>query len=105
MPRAIRQQWSPLNVPLMWAAAGGDANHPVLEWLENATRRVQEPMEFHGNQTTADAAVREGWIVLRWGVISQEQLTDWMVRQGQEFPSGTTSRPGPRSSSWRRRHA
>ena len=47
VPRAIRQQWSPLNVPLMWAAAGGDANHPVLEWLENAARRVHEPMEFH----------------------------------------------------------
>ena len=88
VPRAIRQQrWSPLNVPLMWAAAGGDANHPVLEWLENAARRVQEPMEFHGNQTTAEAAVREGWIALRsvlttWGVTSQEQLTEWMVRQG-----------------------
>ena len=71
----------------MWAAAGGDANHPVLEWLENAARWVQEPMEFHGGQTTADSAVREGWTVLgsvlrTWGVTSQEQLTDWMVRQG-----------------------
>ena len=88
MPRVTRQQrWSPLNVPLMRATAGRDANHPVLEWLENAARRVREPMEFHGGQTTADAAVREGWTVLRlvlrtWGVTSQEQLTDWMVRQG-----------------------
>ena len=38
-------------------------------------------------QTTVEAAVREGWNVLRavmrtWGVTPREQLTDWMVRQG-----------------------
>ena len=49
VPRAIRQQrWSPLNLPLMWAAAGEEASHPLLEWLENAARRVQELLEFHG---------------------------------------------------------
>ena len=32
IPRAIRQQrWSSINVPLMWAAAGGDETTPVLK--------------------------------------------------------------------------
>ena len=28
-----RQRWSPLNVPLMWEAAGQNLSSPVLDWL------------------------------------------------------------------------
>ena len=49
--------------------------------------RSRRRLDFHGGQTTADAAVREGWTVLRSvlgtrAVTSQEHLTDWIVRQG-----------------------
>ena len=34
IPRAIRQQrWSPLNVPLIWSAAGSVGTTPLLEWM------------------------------------------------------------------------
>ena len=34
VPRVIRQQrWSPLNVPLLWSAAGVEETSPVLDWL------------------------------------------------------------------------
>ena len=34
IPRALRRQrWSVLNVPLMWAAAAGDDQSAVLQWL------------------------------------------------------------------------
>ena len=34
IPRTVREQrWSPLNIPLMWAAAGQDPSIPVFEWL------------------------------------------------------------------------
>ena len=34
IPRIVREQrWSPLNVLLMWAAAGQDPSTPVLAWL------------------------------------------------------------------------
>ena len=55
-------------------------------------------------QTTVEAAVREEWNVLRavtrtWGVTSQEQLTDWMVRQGLPRVSNHVAARAPRSSS------
>ena len=87
VPKAIRQQrWSQLNVLLTWAAAGDEAQHPVLNWLAGAARRVQEPLECHGGQTTATEAVREGWnvpraVVRTWQITSQQQLTELMVRQ------------------------
>ena len=41
LPRAIRQQrWSPLNVPLMWAAASGSDTTPVLQWLMQMGSRI-----------------------------------------------------------------
>ena len=34
IPREIRrQQWSFLNIPLMWAAATGDRSNVVLQWF------------------------------------------------------------------------
>ena len=40
LPGAIRrQQWSAVYVPLMWAAASGDRECPLLQWLSNAASR------------------------------------------------------------------
>ena len=42
VPRMIlRQTWSALNVPLMWAASSGDAECPVLLWLAHAGEQVE----------------------------------------------------------------
>ena len=48
---------------------------------------MQERVELYRGQTSVEAAVTEGWTVLRAvmrteRVTSQEQLTDWMVRHG-----------------------
>ena len=58
VPRAVRQQrWSPLNVPLMWAAASRSDTTPVLQWLSQAGSRIVEPIEFHESHiSAADAA-------------------------------------------------
>ena len=38
IPREIRrQQWSFLNIPLMWAASSGDRSCAVLQWLARAS--------------------------------------------------------------------
>ena len=84
LPRAIRQQrWSPLNVPLMWAAAGHELSTPVLDWLITEAHSVRE-----GSQE-ASAAVRHGWVALRevmraWGIEDADGLSRWLGSQG--FP-------------------
>ena len=90
LPRALRQQrWSPLNVPLIWAAAGNESSTPVLEWLVEAAEQVPEPVEFHGGQAVPSVCAREGWAALRgalrsWGVADREDLSHWLGTQG--FP-------------------
>ena len=97
LPRVLRQQrWSPLNVPLMWAAAGQRATIPVLDWLIKASHRVTDPVEFHGGSEVANAAVRIGWNALRetmrsWGITDSEGLSNWLTVRG--FPR---SPPGSR---------
>ena len=108
LPRALSQQrWSPFNVPLMWAAAGNDPSHPVLDWL--VEHRVREPVEFHRGHTTTAEAARERWQALRtamrsWGIRSHHDLSAWFGGQG--FPRvspATTSLPGHKNSCWAKR--
>ena len=89
VPRQIlRQTWSALNVPLMWAASSGDEECPVLLWLARAGEQVK-------SLTACDAtwngreAVLAGWGALAramraWRVHSLEDLSEWIHRQG--FP-------------------
>ena len=43
LTRAVRQQrWSPLNVPIMWAAAGSSESTPVVDWLAQSS--TSEPI-------------------------------------------------------------
>ena len=98
IPRAIRQQrWSPLNVPLMWAAAGGDDTNPVLDWLVERLRSCDRVVHYGGSME-ASVAVRTGWLALRgamrsWEVHSREELPIWLRRQGFPGPA-----PGNRIS-------
>ena len=88
LPRALRQQrWSPVNVPLIWAAAGDDDTNPVLEWLGARALTIQEAVPFHGGQTEPSQALRLGWVALRevfrnWGVRTREDLTNWLGTHG-----------------------
>ena len=45
LPRQLRyQRWSPLNVPVMWAAAGVQDSNPVCVWLVTACGNSPEPI-------------------------------------------------------------
>ncbi len=77
IPRRVQsQKWSPVNLPLFWAAASQQATHPVVEWLE--------VMCVDGPDM---ARPRSGWIALRacfrhWGIADEQGLCDWIVAQG-----------------------
>ena len=84
LPRALRQQrWSPISVPLIWAAAGRDDCCPVLQWLMGRAQVVQEPVNVHGFEVSPSEALRLGWdslrnVLRRWGVTTREGLSDWL---------------------------
>ena len=64
LPRCLRdQRWSPLNVPLLWSAAGEEETTPVLDWLTEATVSMQEMVVFYGREVNLGEAVRSGWTV------------------------------------------
>ena len=84
VPRSILQQkWSPINVPLIWGAAGTGETTPVFEWLMGEASRVPDQVQFHDGHTDVCNAVREGWHVLRevmrtWGIEDRSDLSDWL---------------------------
>ena len=58
VPRAIRHQhWSAVFVPLMWAAACGDRECPVLQWLGHAAAGGP-PIVVGGIEMPGEAATR-----------------------------------------------
>ena len=93
VPRAILQQkWSPINVPLIWSAAGTDETTPVLEWLIGEGSRVPDQVQFYDGHTDVGNAVRQGWNALRevmrtWGIADRSDLSEWLGRRG--FPRTT----------------
>ena len=86
-PALVRQRWSSFFVPLIWAAADGDADCSVLQWLQQACGVLSAPVQvgdvaYHG----ADAIMR-AWQALsdamrRWDVMSRSQLVAWLEREG-----------------------
>ena len=59
LPVALRrQQWSPLNVPLLWGVAGVEQSELVFEFLTSIASAIQEPVEFHGSHISASEALR-----------------------------------------------
>ena len=64
IPRSLRrQQWSALNVPLMWAAAEGDRDCGVLRWLRSRADTLP-PLSVGGEDVSAHDAAVAGWEVL-----------------------------------------
>ena len=88
----LQQKWSPINVPLIWGAAGTDETTPVFEWLMGEASRVPDQVQFHDGHTDVCNAVREGWHALRevmrmWGIEDRSDLSEWLGRRG--FPRTT----------------
>ena len=89
IPRRLRrQQWSALNVPLMWSAAEGNRQCAMLEWLVSRAEQLP-PMNFCGEQVPGREVATMGWEVLHnamrsWGIESREGLSEWIHQQG--FP-------------------
>ena len=90
VPRLVlRQQWSALNVPLMWAAAAGDSENPVLSWLADECSRGG-PVCVAGVDTVGRDAVFE---VARSTVGSNALLGHTVTRRfiGVDPPTGVCS--------------
>ena len=91
VPREIRrQQWSVFNVPLMWAAAEGDNQCALLEWVSSVAERLPPVQTFRGELTGREVA-QAGWRALHgvlrsWGVTSREDLSEWIHNQGFRQP-------------------
>ena len=66
LPRVLQQQrWSPLNVPLLWCAAGAEDTTPVLELLAACAETMDEEVDFFEGRVNPADAVRVGWTALR----------------------------------------
>ena len=91
VPRVLRrQQWSPFYVPLMWAAAEGDRQCALLEWMISLARTLPL-LDINGQVITSEEALTVGWEVLHnamrsWGVNSREDLSEWIHNQGYPRP-------------------
>ena len=89
IPRMLRrQQWSVLNVPLMWSAAEGNRRCWTLEWLASRAELLP-PVTVGGVEVPGREAAITGWEVLHnamrsWGIESREGLSEWIHHQG--FP-------------------
>ena len=58
-----RQQWSALNVPLMWAASEGDRDCGVFRWWRSRADTLP-PLSVGGEDVSAHDAAVAGWEVL-----------------------------------------
>ena len=91
VPRQLRhQQSSAFNLPLMWAAASGNADCHLMHWLEARAERLP-PMRVGDEQVSGRATVCTSWEVLRntlqsWGITSREHLAEWIHNQGFRRP-------------------
>ena len=92
IPTSIqRQNWSELNVPLMWSAASQDPEQDVLAWIAAATSNAAHISPLDSADMSISAACYAGWSALRvcfraWGIASMEDLADWVRNRGFVAP-------------------
>ena len=85
VPRVLRrQQWSSFYVPLMWAAAEGDRQCALLEWMISLARTLPL-LDINGQVITSEEVLTVGWEVLHnamrsWGVNSREDLSGFTTK-------------------------
>ena len=83
IPQEIRRhQWSALNVPLLWAAAEGNNENPVVQWVVEESERISTVTVAGLQMSGRDAAI-SGWESVRdalqaMGIRSREGLAEWI---------------------------
>ena len=89
IPRMLRrQQWSVLNVPLMWSGAEGNRQCWTPERLASRAELLPS-VTVGGVEVPGREAAITGWEVFHnamrsWGIESREGLSEWINHQG--FP-------------------
>ena len=89
IPRQVlRQRWSALYVPWMWAAAEGNEQAPIASWIASTANAVTD-VPVAGTPTGGHQAARAAWEGLchayrAWGIHTRADLADWIQAQG--FP-------------------
>ena len=79
----LQQRWSPLNVPLMWAAASDSSlEHPVIEWLQRIGTTAGNVQTTDGTFLPVNALLAEGLMALRrrfreWNIQISSGLVAW----------------------------
>ena len=97
IPRNVHeQQWSAVNVPVIWHAAGTEDRSPVVEWFALASQGA--PQVDIGVRSALEpfVAVTEGWRALRrclrnWGITSRDNLGPGLRRLGFRVPQTLTN--------------
>ena len=89
----LRQQWYAFNEPLMWAAAAGDRESPVLSWLANACDRAGS-VSVASVDTIGHDAVFEAWhalsgVMRSWGTSHAKTCRSGSTGKGSCSPGGT----------------
>ena len=91
IPQEIRRhQWSAMNVPLLWAAAEGNNENLVVQWVVEESERISTVTVAGIQMSGRDAAI-SGWESLRdalqaMGIRSREGLAEWIHGQGFVMP-------------------
>ena len=67
----LRQQWSTLSVPLMWAAVGTNADTPVFRWLLGVAAQLPSVVDVVGQEMTGRDALQTAWVALRAAMRSE----------------------------------
>ena len=77
-----RQRWSPLNVPIIWGAAGVSPSILLIEWLVSRASSIHAPIQFHGGQSSVNDSIRDGIARSDEGVARHNtRRVVWMVEE------------------------
>ena len=90
IPQEIRRhQWSALNVPLLWAAAEGNNENPVVQWVVQESERISTVSVAGTQMSGRDAAISGESLrdaLQAMGIRSREGLAEWIHGQGFVMP-------------------
>ena len=98
--RIRQRRWSGLIVPLIWAAAGDNNDHPLINWLCEFLGTYAGNYDFAGERVTRHTALR-GFSCMRsafrqMGIIDTLSVARWLTYlgfQADQISVGTYLRP------------
>ena len=83
-----------LNVPMIWAAAVGDDQCAVMQWLTAKSEQLP-PFCFHGEEMSCAEAVRISW---KWNIISRVFQSGSTTRDSHVLGGGHTTAAGRKNA-------